>query len=324
MKISKKNIGIFCGVLAAIVLIVIIVVVLSNAGKSDKKTGGTTVNDETTSSLVTTKDQTTTQQTTSDGTIIDITEQDITTEEMTTTEQDTTTTMEQPTTEKPTPKPTQPQSSSQKYYDPYTGQEISKEEYEKIIKEQEKHKYDHIVQKWIDPNTGEEKSGYFLEKDYSMDQLPKLQPWQEWVLDNSGNNSSAPGVGYVGNYYYIHTNNHYVFNSDGTLNFKNSDIVDYGNSEFLNYLFECPDIINLKNSFTDQYITRITATNLSVAASMAGEKYPWIYLFFDGDETYLKIYVDENNNFITKNVSYYQGMIHKDLAEIIDKYKRLN
>ena len=247
-KIPKKQVIILCGgITAAIILVSLVMLIIRKAGKNDN-IAGTKIVEETTVSL----DRTTgmEKETTSKETATS-TEQVTTERELeTTTEKDTTeliiTTTNPPTTAKPTEPVTQPvkevatnppttvTNNNNQYRDPYTGDIISKEEYDSIMNEMNN----------PEPTT-----------------------------------TQAP------------QENVYVFNDDGTINFKKSKIYNAGNTDeeelqFVKLLYKSKEVKNLAGELyflTTKYTAHWNIFSPRPTFFLCISDEYWILMTFDED-----------------------------------------
>lgn len=242
-KFNKNQIYIILGTIVTFLMIFCIILFINESNNDDNNINNTTdyksnyvnANNETTINTTSKKDETTIKETE-------------TTTEIITTQESTTPIPTQPQTEATKPietqteniiKPTESTTQIQ-YRDPYTGQVISKEEYESI-----------------------------------MDEVNN--PRQE------NTTTSAP------------KENVYVLNDDGTLNFKESKLYNYGNnsneqSEFLRMLYESKEVKELVGENLYPYITMYTASWNSLFSSR-----PTFFVCIN-DEYWLVMTFDENWN----------------------------
>lgn len=153
-KIPKKQVIILCGgITAAIILVSLVMLIIRKTGKNDN-IAGTKIVEETTVSLDRTtgmeKETTSKETATSTEQVTTERELETTTDKEKTTTELTVTTTNPPTTAKPTEPVTQPvkevvtnppttttavNNNNNQYRDPYTGDIISKEEYDSIMNE---------------------------------------------------------------------------------------------------------------------------------------------------------------------------------------------
>ena len=235
-KFNKNQIYIILGTIVTFLMIFCIILFINESNNDDNNINNTTdyksnyvkANNETTIITTSKKDETTIKETE-------------TTTEIITTQESTTSIPTQPQTEATKPietqteniiKPTESTTQIQ-YRDPYTGQVISKEEYESI-----------------------------------MDEVNN--PRQE--------NTTT----------YAPKENVYVLNDDGTLNFKESTIVDIYDDNFNNYVLNSHEVHNIFGD--DYYSITYMATQLTSFGNL--------YVFFTINNQNKRGFLIENGNFI--------------------------